>query len=105
MKFDISSFTKIAKPLLNKLAEQFPLSLHINVDRYEAPDFNPKKDIPLLEGTLYFLLENGYVSHEGSTYSNAYYHLTEKGLTLLNINFEKEFNKTSSVYEQGKVGC
>lgn len=105
MKFDISSFNRIAKPLLNKLAEQFPLSLHIHVQRYEAPDFDYKNDISLLEGVLYFLLENGYISHEGSTYSNADYHLTEKGLTLLNINFETEFDKSSSVYEQGKVGC
>lgn len=105
MKFDISSFNKIAKPLLNTLAEQFPLPLNIHFQHYGSPDFDVKTDIPLLRATLCFLVANNYMTYEGEKADNANYYLTPKGLALLNLNFETEFNKTPSVYEQGKVGC
>ncbi len=105
MNFDISSFNRIAKPLLNTLAEQFPLPLKIHLQRYEAPDFDVKMDIPLLRATLYYLAANNYLMFEGDHADNANYYLTSKGLELLKVDFEKEFKKSSSVYDQGKVGC
>lgn len=105
MNFDISSFNRIAKPLLNTLAEQFPLPLKIHLQRYEATDFDVKTDIPLLRATLYYLVANNYLMFDGDHADNANYYLTSKGLTLLKVDFEKEFKISSSVYEKGKVGC
>lgn len=107
MKFDISSFNEIAKPLLNTLAEQFPLPLQIDTKRYEVLNLELKTETGLLKATLHFLVQNNYLSVQVPTSGGVIvdHYLTSKGLALLNINFETEFNKTSSVYEQGKVGC
>lgn len=107
MKFDISSFNEIATPLLNKLAEQFPFPLQINSQRYEILNSELTTESRLLKATLHFLVQNNYLSAQAAGSDGVIIdcHLTEKGLTLLNINFETEFNKTTSVYDQGKVGC
>jgi len=106
MNFDISSFNRVAKPLLNKLTEQFPLPLTIKPQSYNEPTFDRELDGPLLEPTLHFLVENKFlttmeVRAEGYTA----YLITEKGLSLLDIDLIREIKKTPSVYEQGKVGC
>ena len=107
MKFDISSFNEIANPLLNKLAEQFPLPIQVNTKRYEILNSELETESQLLKATLHFLLQNNYLSAQAAGSDGVIIdcQLTEKGLTPLKINFEKEFSKSPSVYEQGKIGC
>ncbi len=105
MKFNISSFNRIAKPLLNELAEQFPLPRQIHIQRYAAPEFDHETDIPRLKAVLHFLVNDGYLSREGSTPDNANYYLTSKGLEFLKVDFANEFHTKDSIYKSGKVGC
>ncbi|GEN40654.1 hypothetical protein [Pseudoalteromonas nigrifaciens] len=109
MKFDISSFSEIATPLLNKLAEQFPLPLQINTRRYEILDSDLSAEPLLLKATLHFLVQNNYLSTKSQKAEGVVIdcHLTEKGLALLNLSFETEFKNSlsTSIYNDGKTGC
>lgn len=107
MKFDLSSFNEIATPLLEKLAKQFPLPIQVDTKKCEILNSDLEAESQLLKATLHFLVQNTYLATQPKNSDGVIieYHLTEKGLTLLKINFEQEFKKSPSVYEQGKTGC
>lgn len=86
---NIDIFNEFVAKIFNKLYDEFPIGVDIEVCNFINKEINPfslevPKECKILENTFYFLKDEGFITYkEGNNHYFLDVRLTSKGLALL----------------------